>query len=127
MMPTENGLVRMTNKDFAAALREIADLYERDERMVLPPDFDFYLGFINKEAIQGVLRALATDARVDKLPPRDKDDFWYRLRREFAGVQVTFSFPRDAVCKRVQKMQLVETWECPEAILESEEPNAEAL
>jgi hypothetical protein len=127
MKPTPDGLTKATTQDFAQMLRALADLYEADSRMLVPDKFEIFLGgYVSKEQLAALAKALATGGTVDKILPKGEDGFWFELHRVFGGLPVSFTFPRDLVCKRVQKMQMVETWDCSDSLLDFDKPKGAA-
>ncbi len=109
----------MDNKTFAQGLRELADIYEADERMAVPPKLDIDIFNVTPEVYRGAVRAISLGGKAEKLPARSPDEYFYRVKRELpSGVVVELVTQRSGVCRRVQKMQLVDTWECPDSILD---------
>lgn len=84
----------MDGKEYAAALRTIADWYEAHPTM----PFTLCLGVGNvtetKEAAEQVAHALAPCRK------RYLDDF-FMLSRDFGGIELQFVFHRATVCERV--------------------------
>lgn len=111
----------LTNAQFAQGLRELAEIYESDERMALPDGWELGLYVSGAAPFRGTAMALSAGGRVGKLPPRDRDEYYYRIRRVLpSGLAIQISTPRSEVCKRVERMQLVTTWECPDSLLDPE-------
>ena len=111
----------MTNLEFTQGLRELADLYERHPEMQCPgANLHLYLPYdTNIEHVRASVKAFADGGVVTKRAPKDSLEFYYRLERTFAGgLKVELNIERSAVCKKVTKMQIVETWECPESLLD---------
>src|SRR4051812_27747210 len=112
----------LTNARFAQGLRELAEIYESDERMLQPGEgkLIFYV-HVPASDFRGSVIALAAGGKVDKVPPAGKDEYYYRVRRALpSGLIVELATSRSEVCRKVQKMQLVETWECPDSLLDPE-------
>jgi hypothetical protein len=115
--------VPLTNAQFAQGLRELAAIYESDERMVQPTLLDMYVANTSPEAFRGSVQALAAGGKVEKLPPVGVADYFYKVKRLLpSGLVVTFSTPRHGICRRVQKMVMTDTWECADSLLDPE-PN----
>ena len=117
----------MTNLEFAQGLRALADLYERHPEMLVPDHRLFlYLPYSEQPARYAeTIKALADGGTVTKAPPKP-DDWYLRVNRQFSALSVDLSIERSALCKRVVKMQAVETWECPDSLIEAlGESNAE--
>jgi hypothetical protein len=111
--------VPLTNAQFAQGLRELAAIYEDHPEILNPEGLTFYLPYGAKpEDFRATIRALAP---ITKIGPKYLDDSYYRVSRTCKdGLTVEVNTDRKSVCRRVQKMQLVDTWECPESILEPE-------
>lgn len=116
----------MTNLEFAQGLRELADLYERHPEMLVPNHNLFlYLPYSEQPARYAeTVKAFADGGLVSK--KAKPDDYYLCVNRVFpSGLSVELNIERSALCKRVVKMQAVETWECPDSILGLGEPDAE--
>lgn len=115
----------MTNQDFAQGLRELAALYERHPELITPnTSLYLYLPWdTSAKRLRASLKAFADGGIVTKRAPSDDLDTYFRFQRTFTGgLTVELNIERSVVCRRVRKMQMVETWECPEAILEEPQP-----
>ena len=111
----------MTNFEFAQGLRELADLYERHPELKASPAAVYlYLPYdTDSEHLRAAVKAFADGGVVTNRAPKDSLEFYYRLERIFAGgLKVELNVERSAVCKKVTKMQMVETWECPDSLLD---------
>lgn len=107
----------MTNREFVQGLRELADLYERHPEMLVP-DHRLYLYLPYSEQpprYAETVKALADGGVVTK--KAKPDDYYLCVNRTFGALTVELNIERSALCKRVVKMQAVETWECPDSIL----------
>lgn len=115
----------ITNAQFAKGLRELADIYDSDERMIQPEVLDLFQHYCNPEKFRGAVMALALGGKIEKLPPRDDTDYFYKVRRTMAGgLIVELSTARSNVCRKVTKAVMTETWECPDSLLD---PDAAAV
>lgn len=109
----------MTNQEFAQGLRELAEIYERDERMAQPDRLELHLFTSTGEQFRDSVKALALGGVVDKIEPKE-GDYFYRVQRTLSsGLVVRLTIDRSAVCRKVRKMAMVDTWECG-PILEAE-------
>lgn len=99
----------MTGKEYAAALRQIADWYE--EHPDSPFSTAIYVGSVEetREQAADLARALGSCRK-------EHHETTFHLVRDFAGVELTFSFWRATVCERV----VVGTEEIPERVIPAE-------
>jgi hypothetical protein len=111
----------MTNLKFAEGLRALADLYERHPEMLVPDHgLSLYMPYDTKsENLRATIKAFTDGGTVHKDP---SDEYYYRLHRFFGVLEVTVNVERSVFCKKVTRMKMVETWECPDSILEGLEP-----
>lgn len=86
----------MDGKDYATALRQIADWYEANEWAPVPHDaaMDIFSAH-SKQQAEALARALAPCRKEFT----SADQFW--LKREFNGITLGFCFSRSVVCERV--------------------------
>lgn len=111
----------LTNAQFAQGLRELAEIYESDERMEQPQGLDIWLNASRPERFRESVKALALGGKVEKLTPSSDAEYFYRVRRVMpSGVTVTLITARGSVCRKVQKMVMTDVWECPDSILDPE-------
>jgi len=112
--------VPLTNAQFAQGLRELAAIYESNERMVQPECVDLFVSGATPYEFRDSVLAMAVGGKVEKLPKRP-DSYSYTMQRVLpSGVAVHLSIPRHSLCKRISKMMLVETWEFPDSLLDPE-------
>lgn len=96
----------MTGKEYALALRQIADWYEAHPDAPFSPNI--YVGGVHesREQAADLARALGSCRK-------EHHETTFHLVRDFGGVELTFSFWRATVCDRV----VVGTKEIPERIV----------
>ena len=113
----------MTNLEYAAGLRAIADLYERHPELVLPYPViharadskdDFIMGA--KALADGGIATKSTDA--DGAYPSIAG---HHVKRAFHGVTLDLEIYKSLVCRKVRRMVEMDVWECPDSLLEPEE------
>lgn len=119
----------MEAKDFVAALRAIADFYERN------PQLPYYEGNMLVSCTKEQLLQVAQEAGTIQ---KDVDDEYFNLLKTFGSITIEFYCRREAICRRISKgmktipqqviparprevipEHIVEEfeWECPESLL----------
>lgn len=83
------------HRAFAAALRELADFIESDERIPLPSNLMVNVFCRSREELADVARAASWQ--------KEYNDVWFMLRRTFGGERVIFDVntERSEVCRKV--------------------------
>lgn len=84
----------MNGKDYAAALRQIADLYEANPDLPYTLDLSVSTVEETKEGVAAIARALGSCEKVHA------SDYFF-LRKTIGGVHLRFIFYRATVCERV--------------------------
>jgi hypothetical protein len=116
-------LPEITNVQFAAALRALAETYEQHPEMARPEHLDFYVTNAPREAFAAAVKALGA---CKKLPPSYRDDAFFTVEFSVSGVPVRLHVWRTTVCRKVQVMKMVDDWDCTDPILEALVPEAVA-
>ena len=104
----------MTNTEFAAGLRELADIYEAHPELSAPERLEIFMPAAIKAQFEDWVRAFSP---VVQSPQRATDYFLAVQRILASGLTVEFTIYRDTVCKKVKRLQEVEAWDCPDSIL----------
>ena len=117
----------LTSTQFAAGLRELADIYEAHPEAAAPRTLWVFLPYeTTPDAARATIKALSDGGRVDKVAPYSETSTTYTVRRLLpSGLTVDLHTERSTVCRRVSRMQMVDTWECPESILATEGNHAD--
>lgn len=105
----------MTNIEFAAALREMAEFYEKTPAAPQPYPFMYIHAYQRKEFIEAAL-AISKGGKIQKLAdPADETCGRYRAIRTFgAGLQLEVSIDRKSVCRLISPA----VYDCPDSLLE---------
>jgi hypothetical protein len=103
----------VTNIEFAAGLRELADLYEQHPEMAHPGSIDLFL-YCSREQFADTVKAMGSECRVDS-----GDNYFFKVARNFGAVSVILYTPRANVCRKVRRLKEVDDWECVDSSLES--------
>jgi hypothetical protein len=105
----------ITNTQFAAALRALADIYEAHPEMAVPPHIDVDLWSVTREAYALTVKAVGSCRKIE---PK-QDDYHFTVEKTLKGVPVHFNTVRSSVCRRVKVMREVDGWDCSDPLLES--------
>jgi hypothetical protein len=105
----------MTNSEFAAGLRQLAEVYEAHPEMVAPPRIDINLYGVPREVYAKTVRALGSFRKVEP----HGTDYFYEIEKVIGGLPVRFATERANVCRKVRVMKEVEDWDCSDPILEA--------
>jgi hypothetical protein len=104
----------MTNSEFAAALREVADFYETHPKM---PQFSGpWIFSSNREEFLLAVKDMADGGRVEKRADRlDKSYPKYYAERKFGELLLSMQIDRSLVCVLVRPAE----YSCPDSLLEA--------
>jgi hypothetical protein len=106
----------ITNTQFAAALRALADTYEAHPEMAAPEHLDLWLQNASREKFAASVKAFGT---CKKCPPAYKDDVFFTVEKPISGVPVRMQTFRSNICRKVRVMKEVDDWDCSDPLLES--------
>jgi hypothetical protein len=105
----------MNSLQFSVGLRALADAYEKCS-VDAPDEIRIYMPWsMGRENVRAFAKEMAP---LEK--PKTENEYSYELLRTFEGLAVRFMFDRSNVCRKVLKMVLSETWECPDSLLDAE-------
>jgi hypothetical protein len=104
----------MTNIEFAAALRAIAEFYEQHPDAMQPhPNMHIFPS--DREEFLKAAVALSRGGKLTKkADPLDSCYPYYHAIRDFGGVTIDCQIARNLVCRKIQDA----VYECPDSLLE---------
>ena len=122
----------MNGTDYARGLRAIADWYEANPDIPIP-----YSGEISVFGVKETQEEAARIAEALKPCRKAWDGEFFRLKREFDGLILSFVFMRSAVCTArvvghrvipATEERIIEVieWDCPDSLLAGREEEATA-
>ena len=113
----------MTNLDYAAGLRAIADLYEKHQELVLPYG-TIHVRADDKETFITSAKALADGGIATKSTDADGNYpslAGHHVKRIFHGITLDLEIYKSLICRKVRKMVECDVWECPDSLLGPED------
>ena len=109
----------MTNIEFAKSLREIAAFYEAHPEMPQPENINVPIWATYPSSSRPRFLSAAKDlGTFTKVPPSPGDDYFFTIERKFDGFPFHVTTRRAEICRKVTKTVEIESWECPDSLLE---------
>jgi hypothetical protein len=103
----------MTNLEYAAGLRQVAEFYETHPEMPLPPATICVYSWQKPDFLVSV-KEMAKGGTIHKKVDADAECGYYRTIRHFGAVQLEASIPRRTICRLVTPA----VYDCPDSLLE---------
>jgi hypothetical protein len=110
---------KMTNAEFANSLRAVADFYEKHPDMPQPPEASLWVYTHSKTYFLNAAKMMADGGTIQKRVDLPGDVMnYYHVERLFGGFLLDLCITRETMCRKVKQMVEIETFVCPDSLLE---------
>jgi hypothetical protein len=110
----------MTNLELAQGLRAVADFYEQNPEAIQPYP-NLIATTYERQRYIDTLKMMAHGGRVEKKVDGDGDILEnHHAIRDFGGIKLDVRIPKNMVCRKVRKLVMTDTYECPDSLLDPE-------
>jgi hypothetical protein len=98
----------------------LADFFEQNPEAIQPYPHLIATTYERQKYIDTV-KMMAHGGRVEKKVDGEKEIMQdHHAIREFSGVRLDVRIPKSMVCRKVRKLVMTDTYECPDSLLDPE-------